>query len=114
MNLFTSLAKRLNYVYKKGVTMITSKQSKTELVKQNETLQAQLAVAKTSGDVREMVHNIINYTNDEIGRLLAASMTPDWSEKNKVDLINDQQARALLQDLQTAVKESAFMILSKS
>ena len=68
----------------------------------------------TKEETRNLVHNIINFSNDEIGRVLAASMTQEWSERNNTDIVTNDQARTLLEELSKVVREAAFTVLSRS
>ncbi len=64
-------------------------------------------------EVRDLVHNIINFANDEAGRKLAEATTVAWSESNNVDVLTSEQAQVLLTTLSEVVKQSAFTILAK-
>ena len=68
----------------------------------------------TKEEIRNLVHNIINFSNDEIGRTLASSMTPAWSTKHNADILTNEQAQALLAEITVAVREAAFTVLSKN
>ena len=64
-------------------------------------------------EVRDLVHNIINFANDEVGRKLVETTTVEWSGVNNVDVLTSEQAQALITTLTEVVKQSAFTILSK-
>ena len=64
-------------------------------------------------EVRDLVHNIINFANDEVGRKLVETTTIEWSENNNADVLTTEQAQALLTTLSEVIKQSAFTILSK-
>ena len=64
--------------------------------------------------VRDLVHNIINFTNDGVGRELAESTTPAWGAQTNVDLLTDEQAQALLVRITEIIRQSAFSVLAKS
>ena len=68
----------------------------------------------TKEEIRNLVHNIINFSNDEIGRVLANSTTPPWSTKHSTDILTNEQAQALLAEIADVVRESAFIVLSKA
>jgi len=87
-NIFTSIRRRLNF-------------DKREREMKN-------------SEVREMVHNIINFTTDSIGRELANSCTQEWSQANNVDMLTQEQAKVILQNVETLIKNSAFTVLSQS
>ena len=64
-------------------------------------------------EVRDLVHNIINFANDEVGRKLVETTTVEWSGSNNVDVLTNEQAQALMTTLTEVVKQSAFTILAK-
>lgn len=64
-------------------------------------------------EVRDLVHNIINFANDEVGRKLVETTTVAWSESNNVDVLTNEQAQVLLATLSDIIKQSAFTILAK-
>ena len=64
-------------------------------------------------EVRDLVHNIINFANDEVGRKLAETTTVEWSGSNNVDILTNEQAEALLTTLTEVIKQSAFTILAR-
>ena len=64
--------------------------------------------------VRELVHSIINFTSDEVGRTLAASTSQEWSQRNNTEMLTDAQARALHADISDVIKSAAFSVLQKS
>ncbi len=64
-------------------------------------------------EVRDLVHNIINFANDEVGRKLVETTTVEWSGNNNVDVLTNEQAQALMTTLTEVVKQSAFTILAK-
>jgi len=64
-------------------------------------------------EVRDLVHNIINFTGDEVGRKLVETTTVSWSENNNVDVLTNEQAQAILAALTETIRQSAFTILSK-
>ncbi len=67
-----------------------------------------------NSEVREMVHNIINFTTDSVGRELANSCTQEWSQTNNVDMLTQEQAKVILQKIEVLIKNSAFTVLSQS
>jgi hypothetical protein len=64
-------------------------------------------------EVRDLVHNIINFANDEVGRKLVETTTVEWAGSNNVDILTSEQAQALMTTLTEVVKQSAFTILEK-
>jgi len=67
-----------------------------------------------NSEIREMVHSIINFTNDEVGRLLSNCTTQTWSQEHGTEMLTDAQARVLLAEISVAIKNSAFSVLQKS
>ena len=65
-------------------------------------------------EVREMVHNVINFVNDEIGRVLVNSTSTTWSGEHQVEMLTEAQAHVLLESLTESVKQAAFAVLQKS
>ncbi len=91
-----------------------SKQSKAELARQVQALQGELAKSKTPGDLRELIHTLINFLNDEIGRTLAESTDPEWCGSRNMDMLTVEQAETLTNVLSELVKQSSFVILSRA
>jgi len=67
-----------------------------------------------NNEVREVVHNIINFVNDEIGRVLVESTNPAWSEVHQTEMLTEAQANTLLESLSATVREAAFSVLQQS
>ena len=114
MNLFTCRVKRLNYVQNQGDNIMVTRKSKAELANRVQELEKQLANSKTARDVREMVHTMINFTNDEIGRTLVDATSHEWCANHNMDMLTIGQAETLMNVLSELVKQSSFKILSKA
>ena len=94
--------------------MMTTKQSKTELVERIQSLENELSNAKSARDTRELVHSLINFTSDEIGRTLVNTTDSAWCATHNMEMLTPHQAEVLLSVLDELVKQSSFLILSRA
>ena len=66
-----------------------------------------------NNEVRNLVHNIINFANDELGRVLVEATGAAWSETNQTEMLTETQARVLLENLSETVKQASVFSFTK-